>query len=80
MYTVVFKPTGQVLAENLTLEGVDAWVTKNEALIVETRRPSPAFSARRFLHPPALAEARSPYRDDAARSWRYSNRTPLSPG
>jgi len=31
MYTVVFKPTGQVLAANLTLEGVDAWVTKNEA-------------------------------------------------
>ena len=31
MYTVVFKPTGQVLAENLTLEGVDAWKTKNEA-------------------------------------------------
>lgn len=31
MYTVVFKPTGQVLAANLTLEGVDAWVTKNES-------------------------------------------------
>jgi hypothetical protein len=31
MYTVVFKRTGQVLATNLTLEGVDAWVTKNEA-------------------------------------------------
>ena len=31
MYTVVFKPTGQVLADNLTLEGVDAWVTKNES-------------------------------------------------
>ena len=31
MYTVVFKPTGQVLAANLTLEGVGAWGTKNEA-------------------------------------------------
>ena len=31
MYTVVFIATGQVLADNLTLEGVDAWVPKNEA-------------------------------------------------
>lgn len=31
MYTVMFKRTGQVLATNLTLEGVDAWVARNES-------------------------------------------------
>ena len=32
MYTVVFKQTGQILASSLTLEGVDAWVTKYESI------------------------------------------------
>ena len=31
MYPVVSTPPGQLLAANPTLEGVDAWVTKNEA-------------------------------------------------
>ncbi len=31
MYSVVSKQTGQVLAKNLSLEGVDLWMTKNES-------------------------------------------------
>jgi hypothetical protein len=31
MYTVVYQRTGQVLAKNLTLDGVDNWVSRNEA-------------------------------------------------
>jgi hypothetical protein len=31
MYSVVCQRTGQVLARNLTLDGVDTWVAKNES-------------------------------------------------
>ena len=31
MYSVVCKRTGQILAKNLTLDGVDSWVSRNEA-------------------------------------------------
>lgn len=31
MYTVVSKQTGEVLAKNLTLDAVDAWVARNES-------------------------------------------------
>lgn len=31
MYSVVCKKTGQVLAKNLTLDGVDTWVAKHES-------------------------------------------------
>ena len=31
MYSVVYKLTGQVLAKNLTLDGVDTWVARNES-------------------------------------------------
>ena len=31
MYRVVCKRTGQVLAKNLTLDGVDTWVARNES-------------------------------------------------
>ena len=31
MYSVVCKRTGKVLAKNLTLDGVDTWVARNEA-------------------------------------------------
>ena len=31
MYSVIYKQTGQVLASNLTLDGVDTWVARNEA-------------------------------------------------
>jgi hypothetical protein len=31
MYRVICKRTGQVLAKNLTLDGVDKWVARNEA-------------------------------------------------
>ena len=29
MYSVVCKQTGQILAKNLTLDGVDTWVAKH---------------------------------------------------
>jgi len=31
MYSVVYQRTGQVLATNLTLDGVDTWVSRNES-------------------------------------------------
>ena len=31
MYSVVCKKTGEVLAKNLTLDGVDTWVSKHES-------------------------------------------------
>jgi hypothetical protein len=31
MYRVICKRTGQVLAKNLTLDGVDKWVARNES-------------------------------------------------
>ena len=31
MYSVVSKHTGQILAKNLSLEGVDLWMTENES-------------------------------------------------
>ncbi len=31
MYSVVNKRTGQVLAANLTLDGVDTWIARNES-------------------------------------------------
>ena len=31
MYRVVCKRTGQVLAKNLTLDGVGTWVARNES-------------------------------------------------
>ena len=31
MYSVVCKKTGKVLAKNLTLDGVDTWVSKHES-------------------------------------------------
>ena len=31
MYSVVCKQTGQVLAKNLTLDGVDTWISRNES-------------------------------------------------
>ena len=37
MYSVVYKSTGQVLAKNLTLDGVDTWVARNEGKYVSLR-------------------------------------------
>ncbi len=31
MYCVICKVTGQILAKNLTLDGVDSWVARNES-------------------------------------------------
>ena len=31
MYCVICKRTGKVLAKNLTLDGVDTWVARNES-------------------------------------------------
>ncbi|MEI7430181.1 MAG: hypothetical protein WCL27_06965 [Betaproteobacteria bacterium] len=31
MYSVICKLTGQILANNLTLDGVDKWVARNES-------------------------------------------------
>ncbi len=37
MYSVVYKPTGQILAQNLTLDGVDSWVARNESKYASLR-------------------------------------------
>ena len=31
MYSVICKRTGQILAKNLTLDGVDSWIARNES-------------------------------------------------
>ena len=31
MYSVICKETGKILARNLTLDGVDKWVARNES-------------------------------------------------
>jgi len=31
MYSVICKLTGKILAKNLTLDGVDTWVARNES-------------------------------------------------
>lgn len=30
MYSIVYQPTGRVLASQLTLNDVDSWLTRNE--------------------------------------------------
>jgi len=37
MYSVICKRTGQVLAKNLTLDGVDTWVARNESKYASIR-------------------------------------------
>lgn len=37
MYSVVCKQTGEILAKNLTLDGVDTWVARNESRYLSIR-------------------------------------------
>lgn len=37
MYSVVCKKTGEILAKNLTLDGVDTWISRNESRYISIR-------------------------------------------
>ncbi|SDI36221.1 hypothetical protein [Propionivibrio dicarboxylicus] len=37
MYSVICKKTGEILAKNLTLDGVDTWISRNESRYMSVR-------------------------------------------
>ena len=37
MYSVVCKKTGEILAKNLTLDGVDTWISRSESRYTSVR-------------------------------------------